>query len=96
MNGIGSSTLPDACPRHKHGCPPTCGWLAADTESKFARAWAAYQAGAQAVVQHEGQGGWGGHSLTKEESEELTRSSEATRKRAVLVRVADHYARVEK
>ena len=34
--------------------------------------------------------------MTKEESEELTRSSEATRKRAVLVRVADHYARVEK
>ena len=57
MNGIGSSTLPDACPRHKHGCPPMCGWLAAHTESKFAQAWAARGAGALAAGQHERQGG---------------------------------------
>ena len=79
MNGIERSTPPGACPHHRHGCPPRCGWLAAYTESRFAQAWAAREAGAPAAGQRERQGGWGGHSMTEEESEELTRSNEATR-----------------
>ena len=47
-------------------------------------------------MQHNGQGGWGGSSSTKEESEVLLRSCEATRNRALLARAADHHARAEK
>ena len=42
------------------------------------------------------QGGWGGSSLTEEESEVLLRSCEDIRKRALLASSANHDARVEK
>ena len=48
------------------------------------------------LARHNGQGGWGGGSFTKEEAEVERRTCEAIRNRALLARAADHHARARK
>ena len=47
------------------------------------------------LAQHNGQGGWGGRKLTKEEAEASARSSEASRVRTARARAADHQTLAE-
>ena len=72
-------------------------------DAGFALAWSEYQARGppdtargEHLAQHNGQSGWGGRTYTKEEAEELSRSNEAIRDRALLARAADYHARAEK